>query len=425
MGLRKDMATFNIYTKLDAGEPLPDNTGIPIEGFCIHNGLFKEVVEVPKTELGNAEKTVTNVQFRKNHGIDVEDVIGRVTFSKRGFDAVAQKDGVYYKAFIDQDETKIAGKVAKGLVNDVSIGFDFYPECSECGEDFRSCPHWFDEAHIIARNVEVYELSLVTRGADADATANIQKFMAQFDYKQDEKFKTTQNNAKEFEEKMNLIKGGKFMAEEDKKAVDLGDVVEKLTASQKEALQAQQLADEKEKEAKDLAAKLKAAEEEKARLEKENKTLTSDKDKLEKDYKDTTSKLTNKELSDKKTEVEKLVNNEIERKLTKESDKDTRIEELMGVDEVGLNVARDLVEKFELPKKQQGTPRIPSTEGFEKFLDQNGELKLDDPKVQQAYVQDIFRYDRVFKGTPEQAIPGQSYMGFYSHLEDKKVKLTR
>jgi hypothetical protein len=413
---KKDMTTFSIHTKLNAGEPLPDNSGIPIEGFCIHNGLFKEIVEVPKTELGNAEKTVENAQFRKNHGDEVEDVIGRVTFAKLGFDSLAQKDGVYYKAFIDQDEAKIAGKVAKGLVNDVSIGFDFYPECSECGEDFRGCPHWFDEAHIIARNVEVFELSLVTRGADADATANIQQFMAQFN---DKPHKPEEN----IKEKMNLTKGGKLMAEEDKNAVDLGDVVEKLTASQKEALKAQQLADAKTKEAEDLAKKLKAAEEEKLALEKDKKDLASKNEKLEKDHKDATSKLTEKELSDKKLDVEKLVEAEIARKLTKESDKDSRIEELMGVDQTGLDVAKDLINKFKMPRTND--PKIPPVQGIEKFLDKDGQLDLGNKAVQQRFVHDIFRYDRVFQEAPDKEIPGQSYMGFYSHLEDKKMKLTK
>lgn len=425
MGLRKDMTTFSIYTKLNAGEPLPDNTGIPIEGFCIHNGLFKQVVEVPKTELINIEKTIPNAQFRKNHGINVEDVIGKVTFAQQGIDPVIQKDGVYYKAFIDQDETKIAGKVAKGLVNDVSIGFDFYPECSECGEDFRSCPHWFDEAHIIARNAEVYELSLVTRGADADATANIQKFMAQFSDKQEKWVKKAQSNAKEFEEKMNLIKGGKFMADKDKNAVDLGNVVEKLTASQKEALKAQQLAEEKTKEIEDLTAKLKAAEKDKAALEKDKKDLTSVNEKLEADNKDVTTKLTAKEVSDKKIEVEKLVDAEIAKELTKESDKESRIETLMGVDQVGLDITKELIEKFEKSEKIHNDPMVPTTEGFKKFLDKSGELKLDDPKVQQAYVHDIFRYDRIFKESPKQEIEGRSYMGFYSHLEDRRIKLTK
>jgi len=414
---KKDMTTFFIHTKLkNIGEPQPDNNEIPIEGFCIHNGLFKELVEIPETELKNVEKTVKNVQLRKNHGNKIEDVIGRVIYAKHEFDSQAQKNGIYYKALIDQNETKIAEKVAKGLINDVSIGFDFYPECSECGKDFRECPHLFDEAHIVTRNVEVFELSLVTRGADTDATANIQRFMEQFN---DKPYKPIEN----VKEKIDLTKGGKLMADKDKKAVDLGDVVEKLTASQKEALKAQQLADAKAKEAEKLAEKLKAAEKEKVALEKEKKDLISAKEKLEKDHKDVASKLTEKELADKKLEVEKLVDAEITRKLTKESDKESRIEELMGLDQVGLDIAKELVNKFKMPQTDE--PKIPPIQGTEKFINKDGQIDLKNTTVQQRFVHDIFRYDRVFQEDPNKEIPGQSYMGFYSHLEDRKMKLTK
>jgi hypothetical protein len=415
MGSKKDMTTFSVYTKFNAGEPLPDNTGIPIEGFAIHDGLFKEIVEIPKTELKNAEKTIATAQFRKNHGQDVEDVIGKVMLAHIGFDEIAQKDGVFYQAFIDQDESKIAGKVAKGLVNDVSIGFDMTPECSECGEDFRRCPHWFDEAHIIARDIDIHEVSLVSRGADADATANIKSFKAQFDYKRDEH--NIKNNTEEIKKDINVIKGGEFMAEEQDNAIDMGDIVSKLTASQKEAIEAKQLAQTKTAEADGLATKLKAAEDARDALELEKTELTSTKDELEKDNTSKSEALTARELADKKAEVSKIVDDEISRKLQKETNKDARIEELMGTDQVGLDQIKDLVSKFDIPTSSPA--KVPMTEGFEKYLDQSGELDITNKEVKQRYTHDIFRYDRVFDQEPEKAIPGRSYMGFYSHLQNR------
>lgn len=415
MGSKKDMTTFSIYTKLNAGEPLPDNTGVPIEGFAIHDGIFKEIVEIPKSELGNAEKTIATAQFRKNHGQDVEDVIGKVMLAHIGFDEIAQKDGVFYQAFIDQDESKIAGKVAKGLVNDVSIGFDMTPECSECGEDFRRCPHWFDEAHIIARDVDIHELSLVSRGADADATANIKSFKAQFDYKKDEDYKT-KLNTKELNKDINVIKGGEFMAEKDDNAIDMGEIVSKLTASEKAKTIAEQLAQTKETEANDLAKKLKAAEAANEKLEAEKKELATEKDKFKGEAEENSTKLSKRELSDKETEVTSIVDAEIERKLTKEANKDARVKELMETDQVGLDAIKSLVDKFTIPESNSQA-RIPATEGFEKYLDSTGELDITNKEVKQRYTHDIFRYDRVFDESPEKAINGRSYMGFYSHLQ--------
>ena len=399
---KKDMTTFSLYSKLNAGEPLPDNTGIPIEGFCVHDGLFKEVIEIPESELSGVEKTVVNAQLRKNHGNDIEDVIGRVTLAKLGFDEIAQKKGVYYQAFIDQDENKIAGKVAKGLINDVSIGFDLFPTCSKCGEDFRTCPHYFDEAHIVAKDLEVYEVSLVTRGADADASAGIKKFMANFDYKLKDKVED------EIEEEINFIEGGKSMAEQ----VDMDDLVTKLTDSEKATFKAEQLAEQKTNEAKELAEKLKAAEEAKAALEEEKKTLVSDKEKLEEDKKTATGKLSEREEADKKAKVSKIVDAEIARELTKESDKDTRVEELMGLDDTGLDIHKDMVEKFEKKVEQEDKPKIDEIHEFDKPTNDNEELDIKDPKVQQECIHTIFKYNNVFKGDPKKAIKDVSYMGY-------------
>ena len=399
---KKIETTFSLYSKLNAGEPLPDNTGIPIEGFCVHDGLFKEVIEIPESELGGVEKTVVNAQLRKNHGNDIEDVIGRVTLAKLGFDEIAQKKGVYYQAFIDQDENKIAGKVAKGLINDVSIGFDLFPTCSKCGEDFRTCPHYFDEAHIIAKDLEVYEVSLVTRGADADASAGIKKFIANFDYKLKDKVED------EIEEEINLIEGGESMAEQ----VDMDDLVTKLTDSEKAALKAEQLAEQKAKEAEELAKKLKAAEEAKAALEKENKTLVSDKEKLEEDNKTATGKLSERDEADKKAKVSKIVDAEIARELTKESDKDARVEKLMKLDDAGLDIHKDMVEKFEKKVEQTEEPKIDKVHEFGKPASNSEEFNIKDPKEQQRCIHTIFKYNNVFKGDPRKAIEDMSYMGY-------------
>ena len=45
----------------------------------------------------------------------------------------------------------------------VEIAFTLTPICSKCGGDFRECEHWFDEAHIIAKDIEVEEVYLVDK----------------------------------------------------------------------------------------------------------------------------------------------------------------------------------------------------------------------------------------------------------------------
>jgi len=95
----------------------------------------------------------------------------------------------------------------------------------------------------------------------------------------------------------------------------------------------------------------------------------------------------------------------------------------MGLDQVGLDIAKELVNKFKMPQTDE--PKIPPIQGTEKFINKDGQIDLKNTTVQQRFVHDIFRYDRVFQEDPNKEIPGQSYMGFYSHLEDRKMKLTK
>jgi phage head maturation protease/cell division protein FtsB len=399
--------------------------GVPIAGFCIHEGRFKEIVEIPEEELNNVEKTIHNAQFRIDHSNSVRDVVGLVNYAKVGFDVDAQKPGVKYEALVKDDE--IAGKIQQGLVNDVSIGFDLEPECSACGQDFRTCEHWFDEAHIIARNVNVFELSLVTRGADSEAYASAVGFAEQFE----DKLQKIDKSKKEQFKLEDLVIGGKFMAEgKDGNPVDVNKVIEKMSAAEKVAL-------EKENEAKELAAQLAQLKADQEALEAKNKALEQEKVSLSKerdDYKgkfeDANGVIDKQKLADHKEAVSEIVKLEVEKGITKEAEFDARVETLSGIkEEAALSVIKKYAEDFK-KAPARSNPKINAIQGFNKFVKDGIEMDLDafldstsvPEKVKQKFHQrmthEVFRYDRVYNKDFAKELPGQSYMGFTLHEED-------
>ena len=157
-----------------------DDGSKSIEGFAIHgaddfivNGLF----EVPQSEMENCAKSLKGAKLMKDHDADhVDSIIGRVNQTKQVFDENADMDGVFYNASLVVDDTNLAEKIEKGLIDATSIGFTFEPECSICGNPFFSeeCTHHplFDDMHFICRDMDCHELSLVTFGADPYATVS-------------------------------------------------------------------------------------------------------------------------------------------------------------------------------------------------------------------------------------------------------------
>ena len=151
-----------------------------IEGFAIHgaedfivNGLF----EVPASEMQNCAKTLKGAKLMKDHDHEhVDSIIGRVNETQEEFDANAQMDGVRYKASLVYDDTNLGDKIDAGLIDATSIGFEFDPECSICGNPYFSdeCDHviWWDDMHLICRDMSCIELSLVPFGADPNATVS-------------------------------------------------------------------------------------------------------------------------------------------------------------------------------------------------------------------------------------------------------------
>lgn len=375
---------------------------LPIEGFAVHEGRFKEIVELPRLELSNVAKTLINAQLRIDHSSSVRDIVGLVDDSKVEYNTNAQKDGVRYKAHVDDAE--IADGVNKNKIRDVSIGFDLDPECSKCGKDFRQCKHWFDEAHVIARNVRVHELSLVTRGADPDAHATAVGFAEQFSdkiLKMEGGFEMP-NTPDD--------KGGSFMEED--KTIDVVALTDKVTEAKQQALEAKQAQEAAE-------SALQAMEAEKAQLETEKQALASEKAQLETEktdlegkFTEAFGKLTAQELEAKKEEATEIAELKAEKGIIKEEELDAEVEKLMKFD--SLDEIKDLVTKFEV-KEERGA-EVPVIEGFEKFISEKGEIDYDSPELEQMMIHEIFAYDRVFTGEPgDKVVPGQTYVGFNLH----------
>ena len=158
-----------------------DDGSTQLEGFAIHgadgfivNGIF----EVPESEMQNCAKSLKGAKLMKDHDTDhVDSIIGRVNAPKKTFDdGPAQMEGVHYNASLVVDDTNLSEKIEKGLIDATSIGFTFEPECSICGNPYFSgeCEHflWCDDMHLICRDMECHELSLVTFGADPHATVS-------------------------------------------------------------------------------------------------------------------------------------------------------------------------------------------------------------------------------------------------------------
>jgi hypothetical protein len=383
--------------KFSKGEYLDGN--LPIEGFAVHTGKFKKVVEIPDTELDNISKTLANAQLRIDHSQSVRDIVGLLDEAQVAFNDAAQKPGVRYRAHIDDSE--IADGVNKNKIRDVSIGFNADPECSKCGKNFRTCKHWFDEAHVIARNIKTKELSLVTEGADPDAHASAIGFAAQFNNKFDKNG--------DFDLESLDKNGGSFM--EDDKTVDVAALAAQITEAQQEAFKA-------EEARKALEAKFKAAEAERVKLEAEKKTLADEKTQLETDkadletkFNDADSKLTGQELAAKKEEATKVAELKVEKGLLKKEEFDADVEKLMKLD--SLDAIKDLVSKFKV--EEEGGAEVPIIAGFEKFMNK-GVIDYDNPELEQMMIHEIFAYDRVFQGNPgDEVRAGQSYMGFSLH----------
>lgn len=156
-----------------------DNGDVQLEGFAIHGGenfIVNGFYEVPESEMRNCTKTLQGKRLFKDHGTDsVDNIVGRVENTRTTYDEDVGMKGTKYKASLMVDDSRLGEKIERGLITDTSIGFDFTPICSICGNEFLSekCTHHpllDPDMHLICKDMNCQELSLVTFGADPGAS---------------------------------------------------------------------------------------------------------------------------------------------------------------------------------------------------------------------------------------------------------------
>lgn len=156
-----------------------DNGDVQLEGFAIHGGenfIVNGFYEVPESEMRNCTKTLQGKRLFKDHGThSVDNIVGLVENTRTTYDENVGMKGTKYKASLMVDDSRLGEKIERGLITDTSIGFDFTPICSICGNEFLSekCTHHpllDPDMHLICKDMNCQELSLVTFGADPGAS---------------------------------------------------------------------------------------------------------------------------------------------------------------------------------------------------------------------------------------------------------------
>jgi len=388
-------------------EEREENTPPTISGFGIHPGLFNGVVEVPESELDNIERTLKTAQIRNDHSDAPLNVIGKVNDAFRTFDADAKKEGVkYYGEFHAKDPNAMLlySKIQDGYIGSSSLGFRHESICSKCGEDFHTCDHWFNEAHVIAKNCEAFEISIVSEGADSDATAVASSFS---------KEKFVENFKKQFESKYTKFKkGGEDMAEptKDQSSLDTSNFVKNddlkslLQAKEDEITALKQTINQFSATLEDIKGTIPEAVDTGAisQLQQDNADL---------------------KLELQKSKFSNLVEKEIEFGLIAEDAREAELERLAKADEATVNFAKSAVRTMEASKQEENRLKTENenqannaqfppvkTRSIDEFKKEDGSIDYENPAFDQCMIQTIFCYDTVL-ARDGRGIEGVSYMG--------------
>lgn len=165
-----------------------ENGDAQLQGWAIHGGtkdtpfIVNEIFQVPQSEMKNCAETLRGAKLMKNHDHNnVDAIVGKVSTTKSALDEEAGLRGVKYTASLVVDDTHLAKKIEKGLIDATSIGFSFTPICSICNNNYFSeeCNHiigYDEDMTLITKDMNCCELSLVPFGADPHATVSSSEF---------------------------------------------------------------------------------------------------------------------------------------------------------------------------------------------------------------------------------------------------------
>jgi hypothetical protein len=284
----------------------PQNEDRVITGFAINPGTYHQIVEVQESEMQNAVDTINGAIVLKDHTNSVDTAVGRVFYSENKINPDTGSRGCYYQATIDNAETELLRKIDKNIIDSCSIGFTFEPVCKICGEPLEKCSHWVwdDGFGIVAKDINIHELSIVSVPADKNATVTSSAFA---DDIFSEDFMTIKNkklgeNKMDFESKYTELKS-EF------------DTLKESSSKEVETLKSE-LATLKE----DYETKLSNKVEENLLAKKDTEALQEKYEKLEEEYtklKEEADKIYEEKLSGLRTEVTEL-NEKVSAGLTEE-----------------------------------------------------------------------------------------------------------
>lgn len=157
-----------------AGLDILDNGTTSVSGIAINPGLYHGLIRINEDEMQNAVDHLVGDVILKDHDNSCDSAIGRVTSTQLGINEKTGMRCAEYEGWIDSDEEKLIKKINKGIIDSTSIGFKYEPYCSICGRPLEECSHfiWDEGFEIIAKNVQPFELSIVSVPADQNATVS-------------------------------------------------------------------------------------------------------------------------------------------------------------------------------------------------------------------------------------------------------------
>lgn len=390
--------------------------GLEVSGYAIHTGIYQSgTVEIPATELKNIAETMKGKHVIKDHELKTDNIVGRVLDTRTAINANVHKRGVKYRAFVD--DPKLEKQIEKGLVDSLSIGFSLVPECSECGEDFRECPHWFDSAHVIARDCSVHELSVVPIPADSNTTIEPgaafsaqEDFTAQFSKQAKEAITLTkkQTPPESFvtttttgqtdgtytidvpgtDNQRYTINGNpefKFIYSGNTQKPEDGENMETELKEQVEQL---------EEEKADLLEKIEQLEAEKGELEEEVDTLETEKAELSESletYKEAEAEAV--QLAHEAL-VSEVIELQVEKGILSEEDAEAKFEELAKFDTEYLEQTKDMLSKIEKETPAREKPPVGEFDAQkeEPALPEATEFDMEDEELRRKMFKAMLKY---------------------------------
>lgn len=334
--LMEDIMTTQAMKLTQATSPLsitPGNSGVvQVEGFAVHCGTFNDVT-ITKEELDKGAFSIVGSPVIKAHDMygNPEDVvIGKVTHAECKVDPSNAVYGLFYRAEIDALEHELIRKMELDFVSSTSIGFRSEHICSLCGNSIWSpdCDHWFwDEGfQILAKDINIHELSIVAVPADADATVTVS---------------FAKDDRKAFEE-LQLKKESRrtIMSDFEKKYNEVVDEFSKFKIDSADELN--NLKNEFSQKKEELELEMAGKTEEILSLKNDIDTLSKENESLKETvskYEETFSKIEEEKLSGLRSELSQL-NEEVHGGLTEER-----------INELGESSLKEFIEIFSNQKE--------------------------------------------------------------------------